>query len=519
MINMVRSPNESDSEISGDRERSSSVDSVCDDPNDEGYSRKRRDSLILPLPPGALPPRKRAKTAIEKEQRRVERILRNRQAAQSSREKKRKQLEELESVNMHLQNENKLMAEQLGRAESENESLKKKLNDVAAELAKVKTFMEGFKFNCDQYLHEDTGSGKGIKNEPEISNTSVAITGSNILGSVSPLQLATNSPKSQDFVCDDTMQSSPISQVLRDSETMPAYSVPDAGNIVALKSMHHPAAMMSLDLQRLLRNPLCFGPWIMRLAWTLLITAAISGKMISTVYLSRLPTRLHSSLDLSRSPVIAQVRSQKMILSPSSKRSSLIRKLKHLIGTQLSTPVLSQQITSKVTKKRRSLLKKIRKTSLLLLQTSQHMTPQMHPRSSHQSSQNFQIHKQLQSIFQLSSQRSSQVRHLALAGRSPCPAVATGLDEQWKSGCSNSLSSEFMSYMSRLDTKLDEFIGAGEDSSEINLDSRDRDNSGNHFDNNGENGLNMNKNDLNRLLGLVETVNRTLAKSRSHLQD
>jgi len=44
----------------------------------------------------SLPPRKRAKTQEEKEQRRLERIMRNRQAAHASREKKRKHLESLE---------------------------------------------------------------------------------------------------------------------------------------------------------------------------------------------------------------------------------------------------------------------------------------------------------------------------------------------------------------------------------------------------------------------------------------
>lgn len=53
-----------------------------------------------PLPNSAgvsLPPRKRARTDAEKEQRRVERIIRNRKAAHASREKKRKHVEQLES--------------------------------------------------------------------------------------------------------------------------------------------------------------------------------------------------------------------------------------------------------------------------------------------------------------------------------------------------------------------------------------------------------------------------------------
>lgn len=50
-----------------------------------------------PNPASSLPPRKRARTEAEKEQRRVERIIRNRKAAHASREKKRKHVEHLES--------------------------------------------------------------------------------------------------------------------------------------------------------------------------------------------------------------------------------------------------------------------------------------------------------------------------------------------------------------------------------------------------------------------------------------
>lgn len=51
----------------------------------------------------SLPPRKRAKTKEEKEQRRIERILRNRKAAHASREKKRKHVEFLESYVLDLE--------------------------------------------------------------------------------------------------------------------------------------------------------------------------------------------------------------------------------------------------------------------------------------------------------------------------------------------------------------------------------------------------------------------------------
>lgn len=66
---------------------------------------KKRKSWgqVLPEPKTNLPPRKRAKTEDEKEQRRVERVLRNRRAAQSSRERKRQEVEALEKRNADLE--------------------------------------------------------------------------------------------------------------------------------------------------------------------------------------------------------------------------------------------------------------------------------------------------------------------------------------------------------------------------------------------------------------------------------
>ncbi|KAH6884065.1 transcriptional activator hac1 [Thelonectria olida] len=73
-------------------------------PSAEKKPSKKRKSWgqVLPEPKTNLPPRKRAKTDDEKEQRRVERVLRNRRAAQSSRERKRLEVEALEQDNKDL---------------------------------------------------------------------------------------------------------------------------------------------------------------------------------------------------------------------------------------------------------------------------------------------------------------------------------------------------------------------------------------------------------------------------------
>ncbi|KAK3396233.1 hypothetical protein B0T20DRAFT_462705 [Sordaria brevicollis] len=74
-------------------------------PETEKKPVKKRKSWgqVLPEPKTNLPPRKRAKTEDEKEQRRVERVLRNRRAAQSSRERKRLEVEGLERRNKELE--------------------------------------------------------------------------------------------------------------------------------------------------------------------------------------------------------------------------------------------------------------------------------------------------------------------------------------------------------------------------------------------------------------------------------
>lgn len=78
---------------------------VAGTPEPEKKPAKKRKSWgqVLPEPKTNLPPRKRAKTEDEKEQRRVERVLRNRRAAQSSRERKRLEVEGLEQRNKELE--------------------------------------------------------------------------------------------------------------------------------------------------------------------------------------------------------------------------------------------------------------------------------------------------------------------------------------------------------------------------------------------------------------------------------
>ncbi|KAL3956716.1 hypothetical protein ACCO45_009562 [Purpureocillium lilacinum] len=88
--------------------------------SDKKPAKKRKSwGQVLPEPKTNLP---RAKTEDEKEQRRVERVLRNRRAAQSSRERKRLEVEALEKKTKELETAlenankaNKLLMDELSR--------------------------------------------------------------------------------------------------------------------------------------------------------------------------------------------------------------------------------------------------------------------------------------------------------------------------------------------------------------------------------------------------------------------
>ncbi|KAG0123491.1 hypothetical protein HOY82DRAFT_638202 [Tuber indicum] len=92
--------------------------------------KKKRKSWVqeLPIPRTTLPPRKRAKTDEEKEQRRIERILRNRAAARSSRQRKEKQVEALEEERKGLAESNASMRDRLAAVEQSNRSLRQQLS-------------------------------------------------------------------------------------------------------------------------------------------------------------------------------------------------------------------------------------------------------------------------------------------------------------------------------------------------------------------------------------------------------
>ncbi|KAG0158716.1 hypothetical protein PDIDSM_6235 [Penicillium digitatum] len=88
----------------------------------------------LPTPKTNLPPRKRAKTDDEKEQRRIERVLRNRAAAQTSRERKRLEMEKLETEKIRMEQQNQFLIQRLSQMETENNRLSPQVAKLSAEV-------------------------------------------------------------------------------------------------------------------------------------------------------------------------------------------------------------------------------------------------------------------------------------------------------------------------------------------------------------------------------------------------
>lgn len=82
---------------------------------------KKRKSWgqVLPEPKTSLPPRKRAKTEDEKEQRRIERVKRNRLAAHNSRERKRQEYEVLQHEKDELEANMRAYKEKMAQMEAE----------------------------------------------------------------------------------------------------------------------------------------------------------------------------------------------------------------------------------------------------------------------------------------------------------------------------------------------------------------------------------------------------------------
>ncbi|KAF2645112.1 hypothetical protein P280DRAFT_188816 [Massarina eburnea CBS 473.64] len=106
----------------------SSTSSSSPPPTSEGKQVKKRKSWgqVLPEPKTSLPPRKRAKTEDEKEQRRIERVKRNRLAAHNSRERKRQEYDMIQSEKDQLEADLAAARQTIARQNVELQAYRKK---------------------------------------------------------------------------------------------------------------------------------------------------------------------------------------------------------------------------------------------------------------------------------------------------------------------------------------------------------------------------------------------------------
>ncbi|CAL5866661.1 uncharacterized protein PFLUO_LOCUS870 [Penicillium psychrofluorescens] len=141
-----------DTSLSSPEPKVEPLDDEDDDDEEEKKPTKKRKSWgqELPVPKTNLPPRyeilprwttagtnetrKRAKTEDEKEQRRIERVLRNRAAAQTSRERKRLEMEKLETEKIQMEQQNQFLLQRLSQMEAENNRLSQQVAQLSAEV-------------------------------------------------------------------------------------------------------------------------------------------------------------------------------------------------------------------------------------------------------------------------------------------------------------------------------------------------------------------------------------------------
>ncbi|KAK6542456.1 hypothetical protein TWF694_006410 [Orbilia ellipsospora] len=198
-----------------------------DKKDDEKKPVKKRKSWgqELPTPTTNLPPRKRAKTEAEKEQRRIERVLRNRAAAHSSRERKRAEQEALEKRKKEIEVENVEMKARISQFEQEFADLQKKYKQLEHNYLLAKSHLPAGSAFIPQSLPE----------EKTIASDNVAMADVQALSPQSLLQ-------SPAVKSEDDIQTPP---------TVPSQAI----STPVLNTTQHHATMLCLpDLQCLLSN-------------------------------------------------------------------------------------------------------------------------------------------------------------------------------------------------------------------------------------------------------------------------
>lgn len=186
--------------------------------------------------------RKRAKTEDEKEQRRVERVLRNRRAAQSSRERKRLEVEALEIRNQELE-------ALLRQAKQANDALIQKLHQVQSSgvMPRSSPPFEGLRANPVTFSQELFGSQDGHSVSLEQGDQSIEeiLRSSQASSTVNPASL---SPALSPIPDQDEEDEDAENQVEPAVTTGKATNASTSEN-ASPDATQHPAEMLCEDLQ------------------------------------------------------------------------------------------------------------------------------------------------------------------------------------------------------------------------------------------------------------------------------
>jgi transcriptional activator HAC1 len=259
--------------------------SMAGTPAPEKKQVKKRKSWgqQLPEPKTNLPPRKRAKTEDEKEQRRVERVLRNRRAAQSSRERKRQEVEALENEKKAIEERNQDLEMRLAEMAAQNALLQQQLQQITG--GKLRVFQ-----------------GSSVTSSPctERVRTPAPVTFSqDLFGS-----------RDQEHRVSISTQSIPDSRTVNPASLSPEIRpVTESTNASSSDMTQHPAAMLcdlqcQSEEQRPWMNKVTTSMISQLLAITLLIN--MTSTAISTLLspLSQIVTSLKTGSSLSSTPSI-----------------------------------------------------------------------------------------------------------------------------------------------------------------------------------------------------------------------
>ncbi|KAI1634663.1 hypothetical protein F4809DRAFT_504897 [Biscogniauxia mediterranea] len=338
---------------------------------------KKRKSWgqVLPEPKTNLPPRKRAKTEDEKEQRRVERVLRNRRAAQSSRERKRQEVEALERRNSQLeaallnqQKQNMMLMEELTKLRRDSGVVSRSSSPLDGFQPSPLTLSQplfGSSENASQgnpgmmndfiLMPEQDGTVDPASLSPELNpvsdkdvNESSTTTTTTTTTTETPAKASSAAPTSTDVTQHPAA-------VLCDLQC-PSVEVPQSW--LASRQPSPPALSLFLQLQTLLtvssvlisacRRPLTLITGALKTNLALQPTPSILSTIIWLVTLPpnfRDSTSINSSAMMSAAPLRAQPReATRSPKNPNLLSASLTLRIKSLQKLLTSSPILARPL-------------------------------------------------------------------------------------------------------------------------------------------------------------------------------